>query len=365
MKSPLKVTANTMMTRNRHCGRRAAFIENDDLRVTVLEEGGHIAEILDKEANISPLWVPPWPSIEPSTYDRQKHPEYGMGTDAKLLAGIMGHNVCLDIFGGPSNREFAAGITPHGEGSVVPYEIYETNDELRMLAQLPLAEIHFERRIALIGRMVRIAESVESLCAFDRPIGWTQHVTLGPPFLEKGATQFRSTAGRSQVFETEFGTADYLKSAEEFVWPRAPRSDGAVADLRVFSSAPVSSGYTAHLMDGDRDTAYFVAYSRRFQLAVGYVWKPTDFPWMGIWEENNSRRDAPWNGRTLTCGMEFGVSPFPESRGDMVRRGQLFDMPTYRWLPAKTRIDVEYYAVLRRTDSIPESLSWSTSGRWV
>ena len=30
-------------------GRRAAAIENEHLRVTVLEEGGHVAEILDKE----------------------------------------------------------------------------------------------------------------------------------------------------------------------------------------------------------------------------------------------------------------------------------------------------------------------------
>ena len=123
-------------------GRRAAFIENNDLRVTVLKEGGHIAEILDKRSSVSPLWVPPWPSIEPSTYDPQKYPEYGAGSDAKLLAGIMGHNLCLDIFGGPSDEEFAAGITPHGEGSVVPYEISETDGQLTMQAHLRLAQIH-------------------------------------------------------------------------------------------------------------------------------------------------------------------------------------------------------------------------------
>src|SRR5215813_2730915 len=108
------------MPQTRYCDRRARSIENDHLRVTVLEEGGHIAEILDKETKVNPLWVPPWTSIEHSTYDPQKHPEYGAATDAKLLAGIMGHNLCLDIFGGPSDEEFMAGLTPHGEGSVVP-----------------------------------------------------------------------------------------------------------------------------------------------------------------------------------------------------------------------------------------------------
>src|SRR5438876_6182084 len=164
------------MPETSYCGRRAAFIQNNHLRVTVLNEGCHIAEILDKRSGVNPLWIPPWPSIEPSTYDPQKHPEYGGGSDAKLLAGIMGHNLCLDIFGGPSDEELAAGITPHGEGSVVPYETSETDGQLTMQAHLRLVDIQFQRRIVLIKDAIRIAEQLESLCAFDRPIGWTQHV---------------------------------------------------------------------------------------------------------------------------------------------------------------------------------------------
>jgi hypothetical protein len=89
------------------------MVENDDLRVTVLEEGGHIAEIFEKRSRINPLWTPPWASIEPSAYSRSQHSGYGTGSDAKLLAGIMGHNLCVDIFGGPSDEETAAGLTPH------------------------------------------------------------------------------------------------------------------------------------------------------------------------------------------------------------------------------------------------------------
>ena len=339
-------------------GRRAAFIENGDLCVTVLTEGGHIAEILDKRSGINPLWIPPWPSIEPSTYDPKKHPEYGAASDARLLAGIMGHNLCLDIFGGPSDEEFAAGMMPHGEGSAVSYEISETDRQLTMRAHLQLAQILFQRQIVLINQVLRITESVESLCAFDRPIGWTQHVTLGPPFLERGITQFRAAAGRSMVFESAFGNSAYFKTGAEFNWPAAPRLDGGVADLQVFNNASVSSGYTAHLMDPGREHAFFAAYSPVFHLTFGYVWKRADFPWMGIWEENHSRTNTPWNGRTLTRGMEFGVSPMPESRREMTDRGRLFDVPTCRWLPAKSRVEVEYCALVRRTDSIPESLTW-------
>jgi len=45
-------------------GRRAAAVENDDLRLTVLEDGDHIAEMLDKRSGVNPLWTPPWLTAE-------------------------------------------------------------------------------------------------------------------------------------------------------------------------------------------------------------------------------------------------------------------------------------------------------------
>src|SRR6476646_6117918 len=163
-------------------GRRASSIENERLRVTVLREGGHIAEILDKATGVNPLWTPPWTSIEPSAWSAAAHPEFGSGSDARLLAGIMGHNLCLDIFGGPSDEEAAAGITAHGEASVARYQIDGSAETLTMSATLPLAQIVVRRRIDLEGRRVLVQESVENLAGMDRPIGWTQHVTLGPPY---------------------------------------------------------------------------------------------------------------------------------------------------------------------------------------
>lgn len=328
------------------------------MRVTVLEEGGHIAEIMDKDSGINPLWIPPWPSIEPSSYVALKHPEYGSGSDAKLLAGIMGHNLCLDLFGGPSAEEAAAGITAHGEASVNRYEISAERHQLMCRTNLPLAQLRCERLVTLIERRVRIVETVENLSSTDRPIAWTQHVTLGPPFLERGITQFRISATRSKVFESEFGTAAYLKTGAEFDWPIAPVSAGGVADLQAFNGEPVSSAFTTHLMNPKQVHAFFVAFSPAHRLAFGYVWKRADFPWLGIWEENHSRTNSPWNGVTLTRGMEFGVSPMPESRREMIDRRQLFGVPAYRWLPAKTRITVEYFAAAWRSDTIPETLEW-------
>lgn len=345
------------MTIDRYRGRRAATIENDDLRVTVLQEGGHIAAIVDKAAGVNPLWTPPWPTIEPSACGPAEAAIYGGGSDARLLAGIMGHNLCLDIFGPPSDDEARAGLTAHGEGSVAPYDLAVTDSALVARATFAIARFDFERRITLRGGAVMIRETLKNKTNVDRAIGWTQHVTLGPPFLERGATQFRSSATRSKVFETTFGADDYLIPAREFEWPMAPRLDGGTADLRTFTDAERSSAYTAHLMNGDA-TAFFVAFSPRFELALVYVWKAADFPWMGIWEENHSRMNPPWNGRTMTRGMEFGVSPMPETRDAMVKRGELFGVPTFRLIASGESIAVEYCVVLQRATVIPDSIAW-------
>jgi hypothetical protein len=333
-------------------GRRAASIENDRLRVTVLAEGGHIAEVFQKQCAVSPLWVPPWQSIEPSAFRPGVASPFGDGVDAKLLAGIMGHNLCLDVFGGPSAEEAAAGLGVHGESSVDHYPIEPTGKGLAMRVTLPIAGLRFVRRIVLAGDTVRIGERVENLTATDRPIAWTQHVTLGPPFLSPGATRFLASATRSKVFEGVFGAHDYLTPAAEFDWPMAPGTNGAESDLSVFNGATRSSAYTTHLMDQAREDAYFAAWSPESQLLFGYAWKSADFPWMGIWEENRSRTSAPWAGQTIARGMEFGVSPMPETRRAMIDRGKLFGVPTYRWVPAKSAVEAEYRIVARRAAQV-------------
>ena len=337
-------------------GRRAVSVENDQLRVTILVEGGHLAEILDKRSGVNPLWTPRWPSIEPSAYEPSDATVYGGPTDGPLLAGIMGHNLCLDFFGGPSTDEAAAGLTAHGEASIVPYEIEAIGNTLIARADFPLAALKFERRLDLRDTAVAVTETVTNVAACDRPIGWTQHVTLGPPFLEHGQTQFRASATQSRVFETEFGPADYLVAGADFDWPNAPRRDGGVADLSRFTGAACSSAYTAHLMDRSRDAAYFVAFSPSAHLAFGYRWRRRDFPWLGIWEENRSRTASPWNGMEVTRGMEFGASPFPETRRQMIDRGRMYDEPTYRWIPARSSVTALYQIHCMSTDEVPATL---------
>jgi len=339
-------------------GRQAARLENEILRVTVLQEGGHIAEIFDKRANVSPLWIPHWTSMDPSQFDRDQPDMYGTGSEAKLLAGIMGHNLCLDLFGAPSKEEARAGLTVHGEGSVDRYDITESGGELICRLTLPLARLKFSRTIQLRNEHIKIQETVENLSGIDRPLAWTQHVTLSPPFLDPTTTQFRASMKQSFVLEKDPAHGAYLLPGAEFSWPLAPRKDGSKADLRQMNPVSPASTYTAHLADTERQDAYFVAFTPHFRLAFGCVWKRSDFPWLGIWEENCSRPGLPWGGRTVTRGMEFGVSPIPESRREMVDRSRLLDTPTFKWMPAGGTMKAEYWFSSQITDAVPESLQW-------
>ncbi len=65
--------------------------------------------------------------------------------------------------------------------------------------------------------------------------------------------------------------------------------------------------------------------------------------------------------RHVACGMEFGASPMPETRREMIDRGRLFDAPTFRWIPAKARVEVVYWAIACDADVVPEMLTSPTA----
>lgn len=335
------------MNRTTYRNRKAVQIENEKLRVTVLEEGGHLAELFHKQAQVNPLWTPPWPSIEPSAYDPRRHPEYGADAESKLLAGIMGHNLCLDLFGGPTPPEAAAGITVHGEASIARYEITGSETSLTQRCRLEAAQLDFNRELTLRGEELLFRETVTNRSGLDRPIAWTQHVTLGPPFLERGVTRVEMPGTRARTYESDFtGGKGAMKIATNFDWPHMPTRTGGTEDLRTYWKGEVAAGFATVLLDPHRETVGFRAVSKGVELR--YDWKQADFPWIGIWDECHARTDPPWNGRTITRGLEFGVSPYPESRRAMIERKELFGVPAYRWIEARKSLTVEYRASLRR-----------------
>src|SRR5688572_33460195 len=91
--------------------RPALVLANDKVELTVVTEGGAMAEIVltaDKE-KINPLWNPYWIA-------RQA----GLNRPASFARG---HFVCIDGFGPVSTEERAAGLTAHGEAYTLPWQL--------------------------------------------------------------------------------------------------------------------------------------------------------------------------------------------------------------------------------------------------
>ena len=186
--------------------------------------GGHIASLTlnsGRGARLNPLWLPPWRSVEPGVWARNPD-EYGGKPAAQLLSCILGHNICLDFFGAPSATETAAGIPVHGEAPTVNWSlIRRTGREITCSAPLPMARMMVTRTLRLIpgSSAVWITERIENQTAIDRPIGWQQHITFGPPFLEEGETSFDLSATKAMVYPKEFSKGERLKRGASFTHP--------------------------------------------------------------------------------------------------------------------------------------------------
>ena len=93
-------------------GRQCVQIGNGELTLGVMTGGGHIAFVRatgdegggggDDDAG-SPLWQPPWPTCDPAASAAADPSVFGDGLEGRhLLSHIMGHNLCLDVFGAHS-----------------------------------------------------------------------------------------------------------------------------------------------------------------------------------------------------------------------------------------------------------------------
>ncbi len=277
-----------------------------------------------------------------------------LADDAEQLNPLhsLGHFVCVDGFGGVSAEERAAGLPSHGEANRVPWEVMSQGRQGNTLtfafsANLPLVQEIFRRTVRLVDgeNVIYVDSEVESLLAFDRPINWGEHATIGPPFLELGKTVVEMSARRAMTRSHESQSANpphRLASFKEFAWPMAPGLDGQAIDVRPAPATAPVGDHTTSLMDPARRLVFITAFNAERRLLVGYVFRREEYPWTQLWE------NYPANGR-LARGMEFAVQPFDMPRRDVIQQNTLLGAPTYRWLPAKSRISSSFLMFYART----------------
>lgn len=319
-------------------GRPAILLANDKLELTVLPKGGAFVRLILKEdtQKISPIW-------DPLRYARET------GQDG--FGDSVGHFLCVDGFGPTSAEEKAAGLDGHGEAHRLPWKtrFYDKKGNTLALTQavtLPILQENYERTIRLVDgeHVVQVQSQLENLLAFDRPVNWAEHATIGAPFLEPGVTVVDMPARQASTrpYVEGWKVNHRLASGKAFKWPLAPGRQGGKVDMRLTPSKMGSGDHTTTLLDPANKLVWVTAFNPAKRLMLGYVFRPEEFPWLQTWEH------YPEDGRSAR-GLEFSTQPYDVPRREAVSTGTMFGAPAYRWLPAKSKIEARYLMFYTRT----------------
>jgi hypothetical protein len=341
-------------------GRKGYVVANNVIRLTTLTGGGHIADLHledSADSSASPLWVAPWRTIDPHQYREKGHAqEYGTITEGKLLSGLVGHNICLDYFGSPSVEEAKQGLSLHGEAPSSKWQktgisLSQRRVALSLSVKLPVSGLRFSREIELRKDepVVYFNEVVRNERNADHFFHWTQHITLGLPFLspDDAEVAIPGTKGLTYPHGYDEGKA-LLASNQKFRWPNAPLAKSGTVDLRRPFLRKGLGFVVALLLDKKKELGFVAAVNRKLRLVIAYCFKRSDFPWVAIWEENMGIAAAPWKQRTRARGLEFSTTPLPLLRREAFLAGRLFDEPTMACVPALGKKTVQYVALLTR-----------------
>jgi len=357
-KRQMQLEGGLFCSRTSWRGRQAYALGNDVVRLVTLTGGGHVAEFCFQESSgrpaLNPLWVPPWTTMEPYRYREKLHAErYGAPITGKLVSGLVGHNLCLDYFGPPSDEEAKQGLSMHGEAPSARWQksgARATSEyaALNSTVRLPVAGLRFSREIK-VRRGEPVAyfnETVTNERKADHLFHWTQHVTLGPPFLSPQHSSVAVSATKGRTFPHGYENKALLESSRDFRWPNGPSREGGYVDLtRPFTRPGLGFVATVQL-DPRREAEFIAAVNTQHGLLLGYCFSRRNFPWVAIWEENRARTDAPWSGRCQARGLEFGSTPFPVGRREAFASGPLFATPHFSSVPARGRVTARYLGFL-------------------
>ncbi len=304
----------------------ALLLSNDKFELTILPEGGAMAQIIlkDDKEKLNPLWNP-----------------YSIARQASLTRPTnfyRGHFVCIDGFGPVSTEERAAGLPMHGEAHTLPWELRSSRKEGRTASaafsvNLPLSHEVFTRTFSVVDgeNVVWIDSEITNLLAFDRPVFWGEHATISAPFLEPGKVAVDMPAAKSKTKAYQPAPVRRLQSFVDFTWPMAPTLDGKSFDVRTAPMSPNTTDHTTTLLDPSRRLVFVTALHLEKKLMIGWVFRREEFPWVQTW------LSYPGPNR-MTRGLEFATQPFDLSRADVLKSGPLFDSPVFRIAPAKSKI---------------------------
>jgi hypothetical protein len=304
-------------------GRRQVVLEGKTARVSVDVAGGSIVDFHFLDSGLNPFT---W-----------NYPEKG---DSKPRT--MGHFVCFDRWGQPSEQEAKNGMPFHGEAAQVVWTVLAEPSRkdgavtAEMSCDLPIGGMSLRRTLSLSenSSVLTVREEITNDNKLGRLYNIVQHPTIGPGFLDESVlVDTNAWKGFSQT-----GT---MPTPEEpaLYWPKVV-FNGELVDLRtlVKSHDPnvVSFVFSDSLSQG-----WVTACNPGKGLLVGYIWALSDYPWLNIWRHIQ-------DGRPAARGMEFGTTGLHQPFPVLLTKGKIFGRPLFEYLDAGQKTTKSYALFLAK-----------------
>jgi hypothetical protein len=334
-----------------HFSKPAVEIGNAKVGLKVACSGCQIVCASAPGVPFNPLWDPPWETV-PVSLRRVKAREEANFSQAKtdvmesqLLASIGGHSYCLDVFGAHSEGETKhSGLSFHGEAGLKEWEVTDvTDNSVTLSCHLKETQLAVSREFTVHADLpvIQVSETLKNLVGFQRALGRQQHVTIGSEMLKGDACTFTTNCDKGRTWPDDNGENSFFATGKDFeVGENIPRKDGGTDDWSRYPRCESNSDLCTMRVAPSSDLGYFSVLKPGAESASGstvsfsYTWERETFPWLMTWEENRCRSQAPWKGRTLCRGLEFGSYCFATGRKRNVEQGSMFGTPCFEWVDA-------------------------------
>jgi len=255
---------------------------------------------------------------------------------------FMGHFLCFDRWGPPSDGEKANGFVHHGEVNTEEWELLDEHQKkdgltaCSMRCRLPMGGLQLTRKIELAENepVFFATEEIKNLNKYGRMFNIVQHVTIAPPFLDQ-STLFDNNTEKG--FEDK---EDGRLNQEETVmkWPEA-NHHGIRINLRQFLDEwPRVSSF---VYGQNEEYGWVTACNPGKKLMLGYLWKTRDYCWINFWRSME-------NGVPMAFGMEFGTTGLHEPFPVVAKKGKIFDRNIYDYIDAGATVSKSFIAFLAK-----------------
>lgn len=273
--------------------------------------------------------------------DQQLNPLVWSEDEAGSEPRAMGHFLCLDRWGAPSEAEGANGMPYHGEAPYVVWDVAKRprtvgqGVEAEMSASLPMAGLDVQRRLRLLNgsAVVVVEETVHNRNKIGRIYNWVQHPTIGPPFLDENVVV---DANAREGFMQDSPLPN--PEAPSVHWPLALK-DGQAVNMRRLTDDPFPRvvSYTI-----DQEIGWTTAANASKGLLLGYIWKTEEYPWFNAW------RHVDDDNKPLARGLEFGTTGLHQPFAVLVSKGRIFGRALFAHIDTGQRVTKSYVMFLSK-----------------